>query len=70
MSKGVRSIFPFVLIHSDVCTCLVLSVNGMKYFVVLIDCHLRMTWVYLLKHKMKYFSVSKKIMHLFRLNLM
>src|SRR5664279_2577170 len=51
VSKGLRSISPFMLIHSDVWTCPVVSVNGMKYFVTFIDCYSRMTWVYLMRHK-------------------
>ena len=59
VSKGIRSISPFVLIHSDVWTCPVLSVSGMKYFVTFIDCHSRMTWVYLMKHKDEVFQCFK-----------
>lgn len=51
VSKGLRSISPFMLIHSDVWTSPVVSVNGMKYFVTFIDCYSRMTWVYLMRHK-------------------
>jgi hypothetical protein len=52
VSKGIRSISPFMLIHSDVWTCLVTSISGMmKYFVTFIDCYSCMTWVYLLRHK-------------------
>ena len=36
-----------------------LSVSGMKYFVMFIDCHSRMTWVYLLKHKNVVFQCFK-----------
>ena len=59
VSKGIRIISPFVLIHSDVWTCPVLSVSGMKYFVTFIDCHSRMTWVYLMKHKDEVFQCFK-----------
>ena len=59
VSKGIKSISPFVLIHSDVWTCPVLSVSGMKYFVTFIDCHSRMTWVYLLRHKDEVFQCFK-----------
>ena len=45
-----------MLIHSDVWTCLVVSVSGMKYFVTFIDCHTRMTWVYLMRHKDEVFQ--------------
>jgi hypothetical protein len=46
ISRGIRSISPFMLVHSDVWTCPVTSINGMKYFVTFIDCFSRMTWVY------------------------
>jgi transposase InsO family protein len=59
VSKGIRNITPFVLIHSDVWTCPVLSISGMKYFVTFIDCHSRMTWVYLLRHKDEVFRCFK-----------
>ena len=59
VSKGIRSISPFMLIHSDVWTCPMLSVSGMKYFVTFIDCHSRMTWVYLMKHKDEVFQCFK-----------
>jgi hypothetical protein len=51
LSKGIRSVSPFVLVHSDVWTCPVVSTSGMKYFVTFIDCFSWMTWVYLMKHK-------------------
>jgi hypothetical protein len=51
ISRGIRSTSPFVLVHSDVWTCPVTSINGMKYFVTFIDCFSRMTWVYVMKHK-------------------
>jgi hypothetical protein len=55
VSRGLRSISPFVLIHSDVWTCPVISISGMKYFVTFIDCYSRMTWVYLMRHKNEVF---------------
>jgi transposase InsO family protein len=51
VSRGLRSVAPFMLIHSDVWTSPVVSVSGMKYFVTFIDCYSRMTWLYLMKHK-------------------
>ena len=51
VSKGLRNISPFMLVHSDVWTCPISSISGMKYFVTFIDCYSRMTWVYLMKHK-------------------
>jgi transposase InsO family protein len=56
VSRGIRSVSPFVLVHSDVWTCPVVSVSGMKYFVTFIDCYSRMTWVYLLRHKDEVFT--------------
>ena len=56
VSKGLRSISPFMLVHSDVWTCPVISLSGMKYFVTFIDCYTRMTWVYLMKHKDEVFK--------------
>jgi hypothetical protein len=44
-------ITPFMLVHSDVWTYPTVAINGMKYFVTFIDCHTRMTWIYLLRHK-------------------
>jgi IS30 family transposase len=51
VSRGLRSISPFMLIHSDVWTWPVISISGMKYFVTFIDCYSRMTWIYLMKQK-------------------
>jgi transposase InsO family protein len=51
ISRGIRSVSPFVLVHSDVWTCPMTSINGMKYFVTFIDCFSRMTWVYIMRHK-------------------
>nr|ABA94321.1 retrotransposon protein, putative, unclassified [Oryza sativa Japonica Group] len=49
---GLRNCEPFILIHSDVWEpCPVTSVSGFKWFVTFIDCHTRMTWIYMLKHK-------------------
>jgi hypothetical protein len=55
VSRGIRSISPFVLIHSDVWICHVISISGMKYFVTFIDWYSRMTWVYLMRHKNEVF---------------
>jgi hypothetical protein len=51
VSRGIRSISPFVMIHSDVWTSPVASMGGMKYFVTFIDCYSCMTWIYLMKSK-------------------
>jgi hypothetical protein len=56
VSRGVRSVSPFVLVHSDVWTCPMVSINGMKYFVTFIDSFSHMTWVYLMKHKDEVFK--------------
>jgi hypothetical protein len=37
--------------HSDVWTCLTMSITGMKYFATFIACYTHMTWVYILRHK-------------------
>jgi hypothetical protein len=51
-SIGLRSCEPFMLIHSDVWgPCSVTSVSGFKWFVTFIDCHTRMTWIYMLRGK-------------------
>jgi hypothetical protein len=55
VSRGIRSISPFVLIHSDVWICHVISISGMKYFVTFIDWYSHMTWVYLMRHKNEVF---------------
>ena len=60
VSKGIRSISPFVLVHSDVWTCPVVSISGAKYFVTFIDCYSRMTWIYLMRHKDEVFPCFKK----------
>nr|XP_051211169.1 uncharacterized protein LOC127328621 [Lolium perenne] len=56
VSRGIRSVSPFVLVHSDVWMCPVVSVSGMKYFVTFIDCYSRMTWIYLMRHKDEVFT--------------
>uniref|UniRef100_A0A8R7PEX6 Integrase catalytic domain-containing protein n=1 Tax=Triticum urartu TaxID=4572 RepID=A0A8R7PEX6_TRIUA len=59
LCKALRSIYPFMLVHSDVWTSLVVSVSGAKYFVTFIDCHSRMTWIYLMRHKDETFQCFK-----------
>jgi transposase InsO family protein len=51
VSRGLRSILPYMLIHSNVWISPVVSVSGMKYFVTFIDCYSRMSWLYLMRHK-------------------
>ncbi|WVZ50418.1 hypothetical protein U9M48_001671, partial [Paspalum notatum var. saurae] len=59
VSRGLRSVNPFMLIHSDVWTSPVVSVSGMKYFVTFIDCYSRFTWLYLMKHKSEVLNCFK-----------
>ena len=59
VSRGLRSVSPFILIHSDVWTSPVVSLSGMKYFVTFIDCYSRMTWLYLMKHKSEVLNCFK-----------
>ncbi len=56
VSRGLRSMLPFMLIHSDVWTSPMVSMSGMKYFVTFIDCYSRMTWLYLMRHKDEVFK--------------
>ena len=67
VSKGLRSISPFMLVHSDVWTCPITSISGMKYFVTFIDCYSRMTWVYLMRHKDEVMSCFRISMHMSKL---
>jgi hypothetical protein len=51
-SIGLRSCEPFTMIHSDVWgPCSITSLSGFKWFVTFIDCHTRMTWIYMLRGK-------------------
>lgn len=51
---------PLELIHSDVWgPALITSVNGFRYYLVLIDDFTKFAWVYLLKHKSNVFDVFK-----------
>jgi transposase InsO family protein len=60
-AKHTRTIYPFVgnrssscfdIVHSDVWgPARVASPSGLRWFVTFIDCHSRMTWLYLLKRK-------------------
>jgi hypothetical protein len=38
ISRGVRSMLPFVLVYFDIWTSPIVSISGMKYFVTFIDC--------------------------------
>jgi len=45
-----------MMIHSDVWgPCSVTSLSGFKWFVTFIDCHTRMTWIYMLRGKHEVF---------------
>jgi hypothetical protein len=56
VSNGFRNISPFMLIHLDVWTCPIVHVHELKYFVIFIDIHSRMTWVYLMQQKDEVFK--------------
>jgi hypothetical protein len=53
VSKGLRSIAPFTLVHFDVWTCPTISISGMKYCVTFYTCMIR---VYILCHKYEVFQ--------------
>lgn len=51
---------PFNLIHSDIWgPSKVLNVNGCRWFVIFVDDHTRVTWIYLMKHKSELYQVLK-----------
>jgi transposase InsO family protein len=53
----IKEVNPFMVIHSDVWgPSPVTSLLGYHWFVTFIDCHSRVTWVYLLKAKNEVFS--------------
>jgi hypothetical protein len=55
-----RSFFCFDIIHSDVWRpARVASPFGSRWFVIFIDCHSRMTWLYLLKRNDNVFEYFK-----------
>jgi Integrase core domain len=59
-SVGNRSSSCFDIIHSDVWEpSRITSLFGSRWFVTFIDCHSRMTWLYLLRSKMKFWSASR-----------
>ena len=58
--RGRRSLksedVPIDLIHSDVVRQIpITSINGCKYFLTFIDDCSRLCWIYLMKHKSKFF---------------
>jgi hypothetical protein len=50
-----------MLIHSDVWTCPVISISGMKYFITFIDCYSHMTWIHLMKQNNEVLICFQKI---------
>ena len=74
MAKSHRAVFPsssnkvatpFSLIHFDVWgPAPVTTPNGMKWFVTFVDDCIRITWVYLLKHKSDVCSVFRIFYHM------
>lgn len=51
----------FNLIHCDIWgPSRVLNVNGCRWFVIFIDDHTRVTWIYLMKHKSELASIFKR----------
>ena len=47
----------FVLVHSDVWgPCLVMSLTGFKYFIIIVDDISHVTWIYLMKIHSELFS--------------
>jgi GAG-pre-integrase domain len=55
--SGLRNMEPFVLVHSDVWgPCPTSYVSKFQWFVTFIDCHSRMTWIYMMKQKSKVYK--------------
>lgn len=51
-AKVYQESMPFNLVHSDLWgPSRTLNVNGCRWFVIFVDDHTRVTWVYLMKHK-------------------
>ncbi|XP_071718917.1 uncharacterized protein [Rutidosis leptorrhynchoides] len=56
---------PFALIHSDVWgPASVIGGKNLRYFVLFIDDHMRMTWIYFLTHKLEVFE---KFSHFYKM---
>lgn len=56
---------PFNLIHSDIWgLSKILNVNGRRWFVIFVDDHTRVTWIYLMKHKSDLLQVFKTFISL------
>ena len=55
---NVRVPHHFMLVHSDVWgLCRVISKLGFKYFVIFVDDHSRLTWLYLMKDRSELFAI-------------
>jgi hypothetical protein len=52
------------LIHSDICGPMESSFGGCRYFILFIDDHTRMTWVYFLKAKSEAFEKFVNFQHM------
>jgi transposase InsO family protein len=52
------------LIHSDICGPMESSFDGCRYFILFIDDHTRMTWVYFLKEKSEDFEKFVHFQHM------
>ena len=64
-SKNKKKSTLFSTIHSDVCGPFRHPTHdGYNCFVVFIDCHSRLTWVYFLKHKSEVFERFKSFYHM------
>lgn len=56
---------PFNLIHSDIWgPSRVSNMNGCKWFVIFVDDHTRLTWVYLMRHKSDFCNIFKQFVAL------
>ena len=51
LSGVIKKLYALDLVHSDVCTMLVNSHGGARYFVSFVDDFSRYTWIFTLKHK-------------------
>lgn len=64
-AKDYKESKPFNLIHSDIWgPSRVLNVIGSRWFVIFVDDHARVTWIYLMKHKSELSCVFKTFIHL------
>ena len=62
VNKAWRAVEKLQLIHTDVCGPMrTVSLNGNRYFMVLIDDFSRMCWVYFLKQKSEVASVFLEV---------